>query len=94
MRSVSKKTGVSKKVARDRRILAKARREDRDSAEVTIMRGDVDYMVGELRQVFEAVLDADDCPDGGSRDVCVLSALRRLRTVQIMLDVPAAGGAS
>jgi hypothetical protein len=28
MRSVSKKTGVSKKAARDRRILAKARRED------------------------------------------------------------------
>ena len=28
MRTVSKKTGVSKKVARDRRILAKARRED------------------------------------------------------------------
>ncbi|HTA90054.1 MAG TPA: hypothetical protein VK745_10775 [Polyangiaceae bacterium] len=59
------------------------------------MLGDVEYMVTELQHVFEAVLDADDCPDGGSRDVCVLSALRRLRTVQVMLDVQLpSGGAS
>jgi hypothetical protein len=112
MRSVSNKTGVSKKATRDRRILAKARREEvpvsagitkaaeragiepfHDTKRVTIMKGDAEYVVSEIKGAFDDVFGADAYPDGGSRDVCILRALRRLRTAQDMLGL-AIGGAS
>jgi len=56
---------------------------------VSFHREDVEYMVNTLRSACDDVLDAEI----GDQSECTLSALRAVRSVQLMLS-PRIGGAS
>ena len=106
-----------KKTAHDRRILAKASREERgekpvskgfrrvgqravlthaeryDSERVTMLRGDVNLAIDEIRNGFEEILEAEFFAAGAERDRLVLSVLRHLRNAETVIGAKA-GGAS
>jgi hypothetical protein len=64
--------------------------EHRDSQRVTLLRGDLDLVVSEIKTAFDDVLETqffmDDSP--AERDSLVLNALRRLRNAETVIGAP------
>ena len=64
-----------------------------DSERITLLRGDLNLVVAEIKAGFEEVLEAEFFTMGAERDSLVLSVLRRLRNAETVIGVTA-GGAS
>ena len=62
-----------------------------DSTRVTFMRDDLALAVSEIRGAFDDVFEAELSDDGAQHDVLVLRALRRLRTVQAIVECVTGG---
>jgi hypothetical protein len=64
-----------------------------DSERVTLLRGDLNLVVAEIKAGFEEILEAEFFTTGAERDSLVLSVLRRLRNAETVIGVTS-GGAS
>lgn len=62
-----------------------------DSERVSLLRGDLNLVVSELKTGFEEILEAEFYSVGAERDSLVLSVLRRLRNAETVIGATAGG---